>query len=607
MTDKNFNPKLEIAKAKILFYSDTPEDKDKAIQIFTNIFNNPEIELKYRLESLSFLIGTKIDENEAYNQLVNITLNEELDELKTLTITRKIKELKKEDEYKTWILTNVLGNPSIQSNKRYLIIKSFIETIGIEENILYSLKQLDFFNVVLLLKNNQNYKQKIIQILLEKLNTSEPLEKLIYLNLLYTTGYKIEEILQNLIQQNLNYYFLSIIFSRYYKDKRIYDRINDLLFSSSNLSSIFHIFVQHFLYSLENNTATLATLNLDLKNIFDKVIYSILTRDKKLIDEILEEISQKYQGIYLTIITRYLKSISIIDSEERTDLSDIENEYLSLEDAIAEINLSRTQQNYQQKTITEQSQDYQTTKNIEINVKATETNVTDKEESHVEQQNQKNINREESYIYETLEEIQQNIEEIIQIEILENIKKTAEKDQNNIDQIEENIEKFLSDTQSNDKKSIKKALKKLFEQNKEKFYEIIEKYVFNNKYLQHSPEKVFEIVKIYHEIDETNANITIKNLISVFINNTMFENLTKIIKFFNILQLKSLFQEYIAKNEFIEWDDKKEEILASYIHYIRDNWSAENAGKLCILILENETFSKQLKEKIEKIIENLFD
>ncbi|MCS6956104.1 MAG: hypothetical protein NZM44_07105, partial [Candidatus Calescibacterium sp.] len=338
--EKPFNPKLEIAKAKILFSSDNNEEKQKAIETFLNIFKNTEIELRYRLESLGFLIGTHFDETSAYNELINILLNEPTEELKVLTVIRKIKELRKEEEFKKWILQNLLNNNSLKSNQRYLIIKSSMQMFDMESDILNSTNQEDLFNVTLILKDNPTYKEKVSQILIEKALNSESIEKLIYLNTLYTLGYKVEEVLEKLLFQNEDNYFLIILLSQYYQDNKIYKKVNDMI--SSKFSYFTSIIFNHFIYSLKNQVPTMNYILIELKNIFHKLLYITLTRDNNLINSVKEEILRKYKGLYMAIINRYLKVIGLETADSSSDLSEIEIEYLSLEDAIIEINVSKS-------------------------------------------------------------------------------------------------------------------------------------------------------------------------------------------------------------------------------------------------------------------------
>ncbi|MCS7244119.1 MAG: hypothetical protein RMJ36_05250 [Candidatus Calescibacterium sp.] len=593
-----FNPKFEIAKSKILFSSDNIEEKQKAIQTFLNIFKNPEIELRYRMESLGFLIGTQFDENSAYNELINILLNEPIEELKLLTVIRKIKELRKEEEFKKWILQNLLNNNSLKSNQRYLIIKSSMEILDMENEILSSINHEDFFNVIFILKDNPNYKEKVFQILIEKVFSSDPMEKLIYLNTLYTLGYKIEEILEKLVSQDEDHYFLIILLSQYYQDIKMFNKINNMI--SNKFSYFTNIFFNHFTYSLKNQVPTISYIPIEFNNIFHKLLYIILTKDNNLINSLKEEVIQKYKGLYIAIINRYLKVIGLETVDSSSDLSEIEIEYLSLEDAIIEINISKSSKDDKpstkslKETITEQKiQDTQS-----------EAQKPQIEEIEIINKTEKNSTTE-NYIEEVIEDIKQDLEEILKNEEIPN-------NQNNlsskidIKELEENIEKYILEIQQVELIFIKNLLKNLFQEDKEKFYELIEKYIFDDRYLESYTDKVLEIIKIYQEIDETNANITIKNVISVFFNNESFDKLTKIMNSFNILQNKLSFHNYIAKNELIEWGEKTENTLLSYIEYIRDSIPPDITGKFCMLIIDSDSFSRKMKKEVEKIIENLF-
>lgn len=587
--EKEFSPKLEIAKAKILFNSEDEEEKNRAIEIFTNVFENSSVDLKYRLEAFGYLLNTQFDNDQAYNKLVNILMNEELDELKVLIVIRKIKEIKKENDFKEWVFNEVVNNSSIKSNKRYMLIKGLIESFpGLESQILdlITKNNTDFFNFVLILKNNPDYTEKFFKIILDKFAISNYLEKLIYLNLLYALGYKIEEFLNQM--SNFDYYFLFILFSMYFKDikllDKIFDKIND---KEADLKSLF---LHHFLFSLKNNTPTLIfTPEIEsslLQNIFYKLVYYVLTKNDGLKEQLKNYVKENYGGIYLAIIQRYLEICNIENLNVEIDLSDVESEYLFFEDALIEINSSKFVK--EEKVV-----EYQ--KETKINEEYIE-NVKEFEERTLEEENEQ-VKEEKK---EAKEEIEQVFEEISQ-DIDELLTKHDEKKEK--DELMIVLKKFFDDEIDLNNEEFRK----LIEEGKENSWETLETFIFDEKYLEEKFEKVKKIIELSQKFDQNKADIFIKNIVYVLLSNENFNSLAEMVdsfKFYN----KVNFHNYIANNEFIEWSEREEKLLSQFLDYLRNNQiiSLDNLGKFCMMVMDSNVFSRNLKKKAGEIIENLF-
>lgn len=607
--DKMSNLKFEIAKAKILFFSGNEEEKQDGLKIFADIFHNPGNELKYRIEALGFLLENYYTLDNAYDQLIRILVNEEHDELKMLIILRKIREIGKQEELKKWVMQEILNNPQITPNKRYLIIKSVLEMLNIESELLEFIKekQLDFFNVILLLKDNR----KISDLVIEKLDNSSWIEKLVYLNVLYTIGYNVEEILNNLVSQNIDGCFLGLIFSYYFNDLKIFDKIVQNIENINHgfLNIIFH----YFLFSLQNKVPLLYPLeSVKFKegDIFYSILYAVLTKDKEIIRSIIKEISNNYQGLYLAILGRYLTKLGLAENTELnfySELSEIESEYISTEDAMIEINSSKFS-----KSVTE------------ISSKEEYDEILRKEEIvETSMKEDKEFSEGKEELHEEVEEIFQEVSEIIESVVQEKVDEklieeekkeektqqeskkleTEKEEEKMYDILDNHIKEYFEGKQSELDKNI---FYQSFEENKDKFFEIVEKYVFDDSYIEDNFDKILEILKIYKEVNEISGTLAVKALILSLLTSQSFENLAKLINYFNITT-KTNFNTYISGNELIKWNEDLQQKLLAFINYISkrsDLISKENMGMFCFYVIEGPF--AYIKDSVIKIIEEAF-
>lgn len=596
------NTKIEMIKAKILFSSENEEEKIKALEIFQNILNNPESIFKNRLEALGFLIGNLLTEDQAYDKLLSILITEELDELQISTIIRKIKEIKKQEKLVNWVITELINNDSIHSNKRYIILKSTIENfLDKIELTLLEKATIDFFNIVLLLKEHLNFKEKVIETILQKMENTEKFEKLIYLNLLYTMDYKLEKTIEKMISKDIDNYFLLLIFSKYFKNQKLHDKIIKE-FNNQN-QNVTNILFNYFIHSLQQEIPYInSTININLNtdNMFYKIIIAILTKDKELIATITSEIQNQYKGIYLIIILRYLQKLGLINinfKELEKSLSDIELEYLATEDAIIEINSSESKSTIiqEQKQITEENINQE---NINQENSSQENITLEVEENTNNQTISQNLIEDIEKIIKTHED-ETNITDTIDITNTANITDT------NFELLRKNFLSFLENSQELHKELILKA----YHQNKNDFINIIEEFIFNDKYILEKTNKILKILDLLEEIDKPIFESIIKNLIHTLFINQNFETLNTIFRKFN-LNNKLNFNNYFVKNEHIEWNENTENLLLNFIDYLHKNIyltiTQDELGKLCILIIENDTFSLDLKKKIGEKLEELY-
>lgn len=596
------NTKIEMIKAKILFSSENEEEKIKALEIFQNILNNPESIFKNRLEALGFLIGNLLTEDQAYDKLLSILITEELDELQISTIIRKIKEIKKQEKLVNWVITELINNDSIHSNKRYIILKSTIENfLDKIELTLLEKATIDFFNIVLLLKEHLNFKEKVIETILQKMENTEKFEKLIYLNLLYTMDYKLEKTIEKMISKDIDNYFLLLIFSKYFKNQKLHDKIIQE-FNNQN-QNVTNILFNYFIHSLQQEIPYInSTININLNtdNMFYKIIIAILTKDKELIATITSEIQNQYKGIYLIIILRYLQKLGLINinfKELEKSLSDIELEYLATEDAIIEINSSESKSTIiqEQKQITEENINQE---NINQENSSQENITLEVEENTNNQTISQNLIEDIEKIIKTHED-ETNITDTIDITNTANITDT------NFELLRKNFLSFLENSQELHKELILKA----YHQNKNDFINIIEEFIFNDKYILEKTNKILKILDLLEEIDKPIFESIIKNLIHTLFINQNFETLNTIFRKFN-LNNKLNFNNYFVKNEHIEWNENTENLLLNFIDYLHKNIyltiTQDELGKLCILIIENDTFSLDLKKKIGEKLEELY-
>ncbi|MFN4220279.1 MAG: hypothetical protein ACK4GJ_05090 [bacterium] len=590
------NVKFEIAKAKILFSSEDQEEKQQSLKIFENIFNNPNNELKYRFEALSFLIENLYSHQETYSKLLSILTQEEIDEIKSSFIIRKIKEIGGKEDLKNWVIQEVLNNTKLTATKRYYILKSALETLEIDLLQLIKDKDPDFFNIILLLKD----KKEVANLLVEKIKESNYLDKLVYLNILYTLGYKFEEVINYLISENINNYFLILIFSYYFKDSKIYQKIIQK-FEEEN-SGIFKIFVHHLVISL--NTQKPSFINLDplLGEAFHKILYSILTRDNKIIESITSELYQNYSGLYLTILSKYLYKLGLTDSIVKEDLSEIESEYLSMEDAMIEINSSKYDISLFMETIENQT---------EIKEEQSETPKADLELPQSQEKDETLSKIDETFespeIKPKEKEIDTQIVEEIE-KIVENIIKEGhptEIEKTEIEKVDQYIKDFLEDkTEEIDQK----VLLDFYIQDKEKFIELIEKHVLEEDYIKNNFDKIIKILQVFKEIDEFSMEFLLKNLIQTFLENELFDKLAQTFKTFKITS-KVNFYNYVSKNDFINWDKDMQEKLLKLVNFFvhEDKFktlSKEEVGILCVYILEGQF--EEIKQPIGKILEEVY-
>jgi len=351
MSNVSDNPKLALAKAKILFYSEDNQEKNNSIQLFYDIFKNKSIDFKYRLEAFPYIIENYLKIDEAYEEIIKMILEEELDDLKVLTLVRKIKELKKAEIFKNFVIEKVIDNQEIHSNKRYLILKAINEVLSIGDELLIKAPHypLDLFNIVLVFKDDLSKKDVIHNLLIDKINNSELFEKLIYLNLFYVVYGKIDELISKLLNSSEDYLFLLLMLSNYYKDYKIFEKVINYFYSSKFVFS--NLLFEYFIYGLflkERIFVSLPYSKLVNLNLFYKVLYSFFVKDNGIYDEVVSDINNRYKGVFNLIMMRYLRSLGMEFEQRDFDLSEAESEFISIEDAIIEVNTPKFLSFYQE-------------------------------------------------------------------------------------------------------------------------------------------------------------------------------------------------------------------------------------------------------------------
>lgn len=346
---KERNVKIELTKAKMLLNT---ENKELAFSTFFNILNNSEINIKYRLEALSYLALNKLTIDEVIQVLKNILLTEELQEFDYISLSRKFKELNKLDELSN-IIMEVANNNSYNSNKRFHLIKLAFDLLNEDfkkeliNKITLADNSIDFLNLISIIKNNPNYIEIVSSILSNKINdTPDFFNRIIYYNI-FANLYGLKNLYNFIIdtytkEYKVDYIILLYILLFYFKDKALLKELESFI-ENNFRDSFIYIFFYNLREVLFKNKILYYFLNFEElynknRNLFLSFLGFIFT--KKLIEDFSDYINSftDYRGvIFKRLINSFIKE-DMVDIINRFDISNGENEYFVEEQAIIELN-----------------------------------------------------------------------------------------------------------------------------------------------------------------------------------------------------------------------------------------------------------------------------